>query len=130
MMQEIGLDELQGYVEIAFSGDIDLPTYHISNEANYAQHTYEQIVKTAEILPLRYYKVGEFGFTVLTDGLLYSFGINHAHRDKKTLELWFAEIKNILGRFDCVLHSKNSRAINHLVKQGMKITDYSTVLSI
>ena len=127
-MEEILITELLPFIQIAFEGDKDLPTYHIS-DGDYANHTYNQIIKTAEILPLKCYKVGDYGFTVLGPQLLYSFGINVNHRDKKTLENWFISIKEILPTFEVVLHGKNSRAINHLIKQGMEIKEQLIVLS-
>lgn len=127
MLTEITLTELYPYIKIAFDGDMELPKYHISDK-NYALHTYETIYEASNILSLTYYKVGEFGFTVLAPGLLYSFGIATAYRDKKTLENWFCEIKDIIPIFECVLHDKNSRAINHLIKQGMQIKEHLTVL--
>jgi len=129
MLIPVTLDELYAYIKIAFDGDNELPTYHIS-ENKFAWHTYDEICKTAKILPLTYYKVGDFGFTVTSPGLLYSFGININHRDKETLQLWFAELKDILINFDCPLHGKNSRAILHLVRQGMRIKEHVTVLTI
>ncbi len=129
MLEEIPLTDLFPYIQIAFDGDSHLHIYHIS-DSNYATHTYHEICKTAEILSLTCYKVGEYGFTVTSPGLLYSFGINVKHRDKKTLESWFFNLRNILGSFDCCLHAKNSRAINHLVKQGMEIKDEMIVLTI
>lgn len=127
MLIEITLTDLKKYIDIAFDGDTELPTYHIS-DSDYANHTYNEICKTAEILNLTYYKVGDFGFTVLAPKLLYSFGINVNYRDKKTLENWFAELKNIMPIFECVLHDKNSRAINHLIRQGMIIKEHLTLL--
>lgn len=127
MLTEIHLTELLPYIEIAFDCDTELPKYHIS-QRDYAQHTYDQICHTATMLDLTCYKVGEFGFTVLAPMLLYSFGINVKHRDKKTLQGWFCEIKNIMPIFETVLHDKNSRAINHLIRQGMEIKEHLTVL--
>jgi len=124
---EIPITELLPYIQTAFDADSELSTYHIS-DTDYANHTYNEILKTAEILPLTCYKVSEYGFTVTSPGLLYSFGINVNHRDKKTLETWFFNLRNILGSFEVVLHNKNSRAINHLIKQGMDIKEHLTVL--
>jgi hypothetical protein len=129
MMQEITIEELLPFVLKAFEGDMDLPKYHISDN-DFAWHTYNEIMNTAKVLPLTCYKVGDFGFTVTSPGLLYSFGINVEYRTPEILQLWFAEIKNILGSFDCMLHSKNDRAINHLIKQGMSVKGYATILTI
>jgi hypothetical protein len=126
-MTEITLYELKKYIEIAFDNDKELSKYHISNK-DFASHTYEEICKTAEILSLKYYKIGEYGFTVLAPKLLYSFGINKKFRDKETLKNWFIEIKNIMPIFDCALHGKNSRAINHLIQQGLKSKEQIIVL--
>lgn len=127
MLTQIHLSELLPYIEIAFDGDTELPKYHIA-ETDYAQHTYDQICETAKILDLTYYKYGDIGFTVLAPNLLYSFGINHKFRYKKNLENWFIQIKNIMPIFEVILHGKNSRAINHLIRQGMQIKEHLTVL--
>lgn len=128
MLTEIQITDLLPYIKIAFEGDNDLPDYHIS-DMDYALHTYNEICKTAEILELSCYKVDEIGFTVLAPELLYSFGININHRNKENLVNWFGEIKKIMSKFECALHGKNSRAINHLVRQGMNIKEHLTVLS-
>ena len=127
MLEEIPLKKLYPFIVKAFEGDGDLGKYHIADRL-YALHAYREIEKTAKILPLTYYRVGDFGFTVTSPGLLYSFGININHRDKETLKNWFAEITEILHTFEVVLHSKNQRAINHLVKQGMQIKEHLIVL--
>lgn len=127
MLTEIPITELLPYIEIAFTGDGDLPQYHIS-AIDFAEHTYSEICKTAEILPITCYKVGEFGFTVTSPGLLYSFGININQRTPEILKNWYIEIQNLLGSFECVLHGKNNRAIRHLIKQGMTIKEQLIVL--
>ncbi len=128
MLTEIPITELFPFIQIAFDGDVDLPKYHISDK-DFAWHTYDEICKTAEMMPVRCYKVGDYGFTVTMPKLLYSFGININHRDKETLENWFSELKNIMPTFDCVLHNKNERGIRHLITQGMTIKEHLTVLS-
>ena len=129
MLTEIPIEELIKYILIAFEGDTELPTYHFA-EKDFAWHTYDTICKTAEMMPLKCYKVGDFGFTVLAPGLLYSFGINIEYRTPDILKLWFSEILKIMPKFEVVLHGKNSRAINHLIKQGMEIKESLTVLTI
>lgn len=126
-LTSIALSELLPYIHLAFDGDTDLPKYHIA-DMDYALHTYDQICETAKILDLTCYKVGEIGFTVIAPKLLYSFGIAPAYRDKKNLESWFVNLKDIMPTFEVVLHDKNSRAINHLIRQGMKIKEHLTVL--
>lgn len=129
MLEEITIEELLPFIIKAFEGDTELPKYHISDR-DFAWHTYDQIAKTSEILPLTFYKVCDFGFTVTSPGLLYSFGINVEYRTPELLKMWFDEIKNILGKFDCALHGKNNRAINHLIKQGMKVKEEAIILTI
>jgi len=127
MIKEITKEEIFKYVQIAFDGDAELEKYHIADD-DYAGHTYNEICKTAEMMPLKYYKVGECGFTVFAPGLLYSFGINIKFRDKETLKKWFDEIRNIMPKFECALHGRNSRAIKHLIKQGMEVKEQIIVL--
>lgn len=127
-LTQIPLSELLPYINIAFDGDTELPKYHIA-DSDYANHTYDQICETAKILDLTCYKYGEIGFTIVASKLLYSFGINVNYRDKKTLENWFCELRKLLGTFTVVLHDKNSRAINHLIRQGMKVKEKVTVLT-
>lgn len=127
MLQEIPISDLFPYIQTAFKGDEDLPQYHIS-PIDFAGHTYNEILKTAEIMPLTCYKVDEFGFTVTSPGLLYSFGINIEYRTPKILKNWYIEIQKLLGSFECILHGKNNRAIRHLIKQGMNVKEQLIVL--
>jgi len=129
MLEQITIEELLPLIIKAFEGDTELPKYHISDR-DFAWHTYDAICKTAEILPLKYYKVCDFGFTVTSPGLLYSFGINIEYRTPELLKLWFDEIKEIMPKFECMLHGKNSRAIKHLIKQGMKVKEQAIILTI
>lgn len=128
-MEQIELSQLLPYIKTAFHRDYELPDYHIA-DCDFAEHTYAEICKTAQILPLTYYKVGEYGFTVTSPGLLYSFGINVNYRTKEILEQWFLELRELLITFEVCLHNKNTRAINHLLKQGMKIKDTMIILTI
>jgi len=129
MLTQIPVEELLPFILKAFDGDVELPKYHISDK-DFAWHTFDEICKTSEMMPLVCYKVGDFGFTVLSTGLLYSFGINVEYRTPEILKLWFSEILKIMPKFECILHGKNNRAIDHLIKQGMTVKENLTLLTI
>lgn len=127
---EIDRAELQDAIEIAFGGDTGLlEKYHIKQGtlAECVDDTYNKICNAEANFPMEYYKVVldgiKIGYTAMSkkESLLYSFGININYRNKKTLQLWFENVVNILGSFNCYIWTKNERAILHLVKQGMKI---------
>jgi len=135
MLTEISSDKLLPFIDIAFSGDEDLFTqWHINSgtQQECILHTYHTILDTEKLMPITCYHMGEIGYTVIIPDkhLLYSFGINKEHRNKETLKNWFDNIVNILGTFDCILWSKNKRAINHLLKQGMTIKNKIEVYTI
>jgi hypothetical protein len=130
IFEEISINELKPYIAFAFMEDEDLfKKWHIvqGEPLECIEDTYNRIIDTIGHFYIECYRIVAneviIGYTVLCKeyGLLYSFGINKQFRDKETLKNWFAEIRNILGIFDCILWKKNERAINHLIKQGMTI---------
>lgn len=136
MFEKINILDLKPFIARAFDGDHELIKWHISGEdlSKCIEHTYKTILETSELLPLTCYKIHDYGYTILIENnkLIYSFGINILHRDAETLKEWFDNIKEILGIFDCILWSKNKRAITHLIKQGMfinEVTDDYTILT-
>lgn len=66
--------------------------------------------------------------------MLVSFCLKPEHRNRTSTELFWKEIVKHMGkRFMCYLYSKNTRAINFLLKGGMKVektNDLITLLSI
>lgn len=129
---EISIDELNNYINIAFNGDTDLfSKYHIKGgtQEDCVFDTHSTIVEASDLFDTTCYKVllrdEPIGFTVVSKKLrlLYSFGINKEYRKKEILELWFENVVNILGVFNCYLWNINSRGITHLLKQGMTQVD-------
>lgn len=128
VLNKIDIFELKKYIGIAFREDKDLFTkWHIvsGTKDDCINDTYDVIVESQNHLNITCYAINQIGYTVLIEDrkILYSFGINIFYRRPGILRAWFTEIINILGSFECYLYPKNKRAINHLLKQGMIISD-------
>jgi hypothetical protein len=83
-----------------------------------------KIHEASQEVKLDYYKViyqkKPIGYFVTFDNFLYSFSINKKYRNKENLIGWFTQVKKVLGTpFQCVLYQNNTKAIDHLIKQGM-----------
>ena len=62
------------------------------------------------------------GYFIYNNKMLISFGLNIKYRTKKTALLFFNLVKREIGsNFYCTLYSINTRAINWLIKMGLKI---------
>lgn len=140
---EIELSELEKYITVAFCGDHELISkYHFVNGKlrDCVESTLRNITYTSKEYVLRYYAVFynslPIGFTVasVVSRLLYSFGINIMYRTREIIPEWLAFIKSILPNgITCILHDKNTRSINFLVRNGFKIEsvrDGQTVLKL
>jgi hypothetical protein len=112
----------------AFEGDDDIfkffdPNYDLKNIDEVVDNVYKKILEHQYLFDTEFItlKNGYF-FIVKQPKLLVSFGINKNNRNKEELNKFWDKIKDKLGNnFDCFLWSKNKRAINWLVKMGMKI---------
>jgi len=119
-------------IQSAFSGDEDLINcFHIVSTGELrdcVEDTYYRIVQASEEYLLDWFEIRKngkvIGFTILSRpySFLYSFGLNKEYRKREISEYWWQFVRGVLGnKFSCVLWAKNSRAINFLVKNGMKI---------
>jgi len=135
--KKISKAELPKLIELSYIGDVDLiEKYHHMNMKGKATFemaiisTLNNIHDVSKEFDLRYHKVifdkKPIGYFVTFDGFLHSFAIVKKYRKKDILIGWFNCVKKILGnKFYSMLYDHNTRAINHLVKQGMKIIEVS-----
>lgn len=128
-IKKISNPQLPELIRVSYDGDIDfLEKYHI--------HPFtlgQAVIASLQIIngkskeqKLSYYKVmynhKPVGFFVTYEKCLYSYAINIKYRTKDILKLWWLSVKSVLGNsFISELYDNNTRAINHLQKQGMKI---------
>ena len=117
-----------------FEGDADLlQHYHFMRGSELSvcvKNTFETILEANNSFVLDWHKVvneGEVvGYLVTSQSImgvkvLYSFGLMKEVRKKLAKDL-FSSIQQILGNdFISILWSHNTRAIDYLVKNGMKV---------
>ncbi len=125
-------DVLYECIYSAFAGDKKLINkYHTKgdNLEECVRDTYNKILGTSREITLDWYAVLDEGKVIgycvvsLAYGFLYSFGININFRQNFS-DLMFSEISKMLNNnFSCILWSKNTRGINYLVRNGMKIVE-------
>ena len=142
-IKKISKAEIPSLIATAYQGDSELlEKYHSGNmhgDVNFpiaVLSTLDTIDDVSKEYKLSYYKViyqkKPIGYFVTFDNFLHSFGINIKYRNREVLTGWFESVKKVLGKnFMCMLYDINTRAINHLQKQGMKIVhrdeEYKTV---
>lgn len=131
-LQSISIDELKEYVYLAFDNDNELSEkYHKIEGASITDcvdETYRTIIDTSSMIDLEHYIVLEgenkIGYTCLSKNLLYSFGINVLYRTKYNLIQWIDLVKEKLNYdFICLLWSKNTRAINFMLNNGLVVKE-------
>lgn len=130
-IKKISKTELPKLIELSYEGDFDLfDKYHVIQTDFYGAviAQLQMIHEMAQEVDLNYYKVifqkKPIGYFVTFDKFLYSFCIAKRYRNKENLIGWFKGVKKALGKeFQTMLYKNNTRAIDHLVKQGMKIAD-------
>lgn len=119
------------YVSTAYWDDYELfKLYHIKEfdtcmEA--CEATIYMIAEMHAIKPLTYYKVQydgiDIGYMVTYENCLYSFGIAIRFRNASILKEWMQAVRDLFkSDFNCLLYNRNKRAIEFLVKNGMKIS--------
>lgn len=125
-LTEIYHSELKLLVTKAFSGDEELMgKYHIVNGSleECVDSTMDAISDVDKTYGLKCYMISSndniIGYMTLGPDFLHSFGINIQYRTKEILTEWWASLLSIMTYFFCTLHSKNTRAIEFLKKQGM-----------
>jgi hypothetical protein len=135
-IKKISKTEIPSLIALAYEGDTELfDKYYNKNMIGEKVDFPIAVLDTLDIIDevsnhykLSYYKViyqkKPIGYFVTFDGFLHSFGINKKYRKREVLIEWFESVKKVLGKhFTCMLYDVNTRAINHLQKQGMKIVN-------
>lgn len=130
-IKEIFRDQVRPLIHLAYDGDDDLlKKYHIKEyvleEAVESQMS--MINTTRGEVDLNYYKVlfnnAPIGYFVTFKECLYSFGIGMEWRTKEILIQVWDKIKSVLEEtFVCILYKNNTRAINWLLKCGMRVVE-------
>ena len=123
----ISIDDLQEFVSIAFKEDSELLTEY-SDYSTMEELILTNVENTKELAKTKEVKCyGMFleqtpiGFTVLSEKLLYSFGINVYCRQKEVKAIWLNWLKRVFDNDFCVvLYRKNTRAINYFLKNGFE----------
>jgi hypothetical protein len=125
------------YIDAAFEGDEEIldyfdPAYPVTSVQEVCDNIYQKLVANyneSSFEPLDYEGI-KVGFLCYTPGVLVSFGVNKAYRNKEILELVWSRIKDLLGdEFAMMLYDRNSRAIKWLTKCGMKVLgEHVTIL--
>ena len=133
--EQIDKSELRALVELSYIGDKEgFKKYHVE------PFDYRQSVECtmslieAEPFELLYYAIitdKPIGYMVVYDKVLYSFAIEIKSRTKVILLEWWEAVKDLLGAtFVVPLYDNNKRAINFLLKRGMKIFEQKDKLII
>lgn len=136
---EVGMQDLQHLVAIGFADDPELlekyqeldTDFHTTVQRNISRIEEYNSINTLTIYELRYgiFIVG-FMALDLNENLLYSFGINGKYRKASIVSAWVDFIKcKFNNLFSCVLFNKNERAINFLVRNGMKVVEKTDSLT-
>jgi len=124
------ISEMQPFVEAAFLLDTDLLNYYDKGEnVTSTQQACDNVMaKIKHNYPdakcIGFYdNYNPVGYYVYMPELLISFGLNKNFRNSLYLDEFWKSIKQSLGdKFDCLLYSYNTRAINWLKKCGMVTT--------
>lgn len=132
-IEKIDKSEVRRLVEISYKDDfIGFEKYHTE------PFTFEQAVdKTVEMLEkedLEYFSVStdrEIGYLATHGQILFSFAIEKKSRTKNILLPWWEGIRILMeATFVVPLYGNNKRAINFLLKRGMKILEQKDNLII
>lgn len=129
-LKKISLYELPELIYLCYKGDDDLLNkYHIAklDLETAVQSTFGMIHTASRIKKISCYKVvyqkQPIGYVVTYGGnFLYSYAIAMKFRKKDILKNWWNEVKKILDEdFSSMLYSNNVRAVEFLIKNGMKV---------
>lgn len=123
----IHMADLEKFVTIAFKDDTDfIELYHFQDKTmdELITNNVKNIIEFAKDKEVKCYGIfleqTPIGFTVLTDTMLYSFGINVYCREKEIVLKWFNWIKKIFeNKFWVVLYRENTRAIKFFTRNGL-----------
>lgn len=123
----IEMSDLKEFVAIAFKEDIKLlrqySSYSTMEELISTQ--VDNIVEFAKTKDVKCYGLfleqTPIGFTVVSEKLLHSFGINIYCRQKEVKAIWLNWIKRLFeNNFVVCLCRENTRAINYFLKNGLE----------
>lgn len=123
----IPIDDLHEFVSIAFKEDVELLTEysHYSTMEELIETNVANTVELAKTKEVKCYGMfleqTPIGFTVLSEKLLYSFGINVFCRQKEVKTIWLNWLRRVFdNNFVVCLYSKNTRAINYFLKNNFE----------
>jgi hypothetical protein len=126
--KSINNTQLKEAIRIAFMGDNDIyslydPSVEVKNVDEIVVDIIKKVDTHPEIVTKGIYEKNQLiGYIIYNRVALISFALNINYRLRKYLREFFALIrKEIKGKFNCFLWSKNVRAIKFLVKNGMDI---------
>lgn len=133
------INDLKKAIEIAFIDDeLLLNNFHIIKNGlkESVNDTKENILDFKQTYGAEYYIIKDneeiIGYCVLSNmyHFLYSFGINIEYRSKDNKkELFNFVLEKCKGTFFCSLYNFNTRAINYLLKMGMKVIGEETAIT-
>jgi hypothetical protein len=116
-------------IRLAFEGDTDIykffdPTSTVNDLDEVVENIYEKILESCDVFDNCTFHGFESGYVFYCKdpSLLISFGINVDNR--KSPRLWEEITSQLGGDFQCLLWSRNDRAIKWLQKMGMEIEEY------
>lgn len=127
-IRRIKMADLFEFVSIALKEDEDLITkYHLQDATmqelilNNVKNI-EELAKTKEVKCYGVFLEDQaIGFSVISEQLLYSFGINVYCRQKEIVLNWLKGIKKIMkDNFVVCLYRENTRAINFFLRNGLE----------
>lgn len=128
---KISFGQLPRLVELAYENDQDLfDKYHLKPMGldDCVKSTMSLIEDVAAEKKLLYYKIlwqnEPIGYFIIYDNVLYSYAIGVKYRKKNILVAWWEEIKKMMPDiFATGVYENNTRAIEFLEKQGMKVAE-------
>ena len=122
----IPIEDLHEFVSVAFKEDTELMKYcHCSTMEELILTNVENTRELAKTKDVKCYGMfleqTPIGFTVISEKLLYSFGINLYCRQKEVKAIWLNWLKRVFdNNFVIPLYRKNTRAINYFLKNGFE----------
>lgn len=130
-IKPISDDKLEEVIRIAFEGDEAIYEYY---DPNVSVVSLEEIVRDVS-RKIKAVQGTDFlqnwgifeeekliGYSVMGENFLFSFGINIRYRKGDILQEWWKQIKELMKQdFAVLLYSRNSRAIQYLLKNGCEI---------
>jgi len=127
-IRRVDISELPELVAIGLKEDADLINkYHFQDQTmeelilNNIKNI-EELAKTKEVKCYGIYleDINPIGFTVTSEKLLYSFGINIYCREAAIKAEWFKWLrKHFDNNFVVCLYKENARAINYFLNNGL-----------